>query len=119
MQNNNHLNESQWGSRPGRSTEEALIHKISYEISAHQDSTRYSRQRRQGVLRPYNHAIRITPLPETWRSSVGMQAERQALIAAKYAIRDGPESLKELTRQLSINRPMDQAKADKHPRWMV
>jgi hypothetical protein len=29
-----HLNESQWGSRPGRSTEEALIHKVlSYEIS--------------------------------------------------------------------------------------
>jgi hypothetical protein len=29
-----HLNESQWGSRPGRSMEEALIHNIlSYEIS--------------------------------------------------------------------------------------
>jgi hypothetical protein len=84
-----HLNESQWGSHPGRSTEEALIHKkLSYEISCitrtplgtfDNDTKAY-----------YNHIVMLFALIVCQKHGVSLSAcklSAKALLSAKFSIK--------------------------------
>ena len=87
----NHLFESQWGSRPGRSTEQAMIHKIiSYKIS------RYTRTP-LGTLDNdakacYDRIVMVFALMLCQKHGVPASAckmSADALLTANYSIKTG------------------------------
>jgi hypothetical protein len=86
-----HLNNSQWGSRPGRSTEEALIHKIiSYEISR---TTRTPLGTLDNDAKAcYDRIVMLFALMLCQKHGVPLSAcklSANALLSAKYAIKTG------------------------------
>jgi hypothetical protein len=86
-----HLNESQWGSRPGRSTEEALIHKtLSYEISR---STRTPLGTLDNDAKAcYDRIVMLFALILCQKHGVPLSAcklSAQALLSAEYSIKTG------------------------------
>jgi hypothetical protein len=86
-----HLNESQWGSHPGRSTEEALIHKVlSYEISR---STRTPLGTLDNDAKAcYDRIVMLFALILCQKHGVPLSAcklSAHALLAAKYSIKTG------------------------------
>jgi hypothetical protein len=86
-----HLNESQWGSRPGRSTEEALIHKIlSYEISR---STRTPLGALDNDAKAcYDRIVMLFALTLCQKHGVPLSAcklSAHALLSAEYSIKTG------------------------------
>jgi hypothetical protein len=87
----NHLDDSQWGSPPGRSTEEALIHKIlSYEISR---ATRTPLGTLDNDAKAcYDRIVMLFALILCQKHGVPLSAckmSANALLTAKYSIKTG------------------------------
>jgi hypothetical protein len=118
-----HLNESQWGSRPGRSTEEALIHKIlSYEISR---LTRTPLGTLDNDAKAcYDRIIMLFALLLCQKHGVPLSAcklSAKALIAAKYAIKTG-FGISKVTYSSTIDQPTHgpgQGSRQASALWMV
>jgi hypothetical protein len=86
-----HLNKSQWGSRPGRSTEEAFIHKIlSYEISRTTHTPLGTLDNDAKAC--YDQIVMLFALILCQKHGVPLSAcklSANALLSAKYAIKTG------------------------------